>query len=68
MGSVALLRPVRLERDPEKLVELHVVLGGVGLERAPETRRDAEVERDDLFAGNAGFFNLFGSNSPPLAA
>src|SRR4051794_3136149 len=60
--SVALLRPVRLERNPQQLVKLHIVLGGVGLERAAEARGDAKVERDDLLAG-AGF--LGGALSVP---
>src|SRR3954449_6002015 len=60
--SVALLRPVRLERNPQQLVKLHVVLGGVGLERAAEARGDTKVERDDLLAG-AGF--LGGALSVP---
>jgi hypothetical protein len=47
---VTLPRAVSVERSPEQLVQLHVVLGGVGLELAPQAGRDAEVQRHDLLA------------------
>jgi hypothetical protein len=38
------------EAMPKQLVELHVVLGGVGLEGSAKGCRDAEVEWHQLFA------------------
>jgi hypothetical protein len=62
--SVTLLRAVRLKGDSKQLVELHIVLGSVGLECASKTRRDAEVERDNLLASSAGILRVALPASP----
>jgi len=41
---IPLLNAIRVERPHEQFIELKVVAGGVGLERAPKLGRDAEVQ------------------------
>lgn len=58
-----MLRFQRCEAFIEKLVQLLVVLGGVGLEFAAEVGRDLEIERH-----RPGRFRLFGLALRPLYA